>query len=139
MHERLGQRRVAQRAPCAVSNSFELVDGASQRLGRLGEHLALHVHDSQVDQAAADLLDVSDPFGELEAAYECVRRFVETPELAVGIADDPQRRGQSALIVVLLEDVTRLVAVRDGVLELPLQGLRTRELQEEACHDRRPA
>src|SRR5207249_6304731 len=47
VHERLGQRRVAQRAPCAVSNSFELVDGASQRLGRLGEHLARPVDASE--------------------------------------------------------------------------------------------
>src|ERR687897_1460566 len=98
----------------------------------------MHVDDPEVDQTAADLLDVSDPLRELEAVFEGVRPLVQASELSVRVPDDPHGRCQATLVSVLLEDLARLEAVGQRVFEAPLHRLRPRKLQEEQSDYGRP-
>ena len=92
--------RVAERASGAVADPLELGDRPLVARDRRRELAARELGESEVDQAAADLLDVPDALGELEPSLERLDRVVEPPERREDVPEESSGAAQCPQVAV---------------------------------------
>ena len=116
----------------SVADSLELRDRAAVELDGFVRRAASVLDETEVDQAAADLLRVADALGKLETATECRCGLVEPAGARVDVPDDAERGRQAAQVRFPLEHLDGGEAVSERIVELPLDRFGARELKEQS-------
>src|SRR5207248_6293212 len=122
---------VADRSTRSVADPLEPGDRAPIAPDPFVKRASLELHAAEVDQAAADLLDAADAFGDLQTAPQSSGCLVEPSELDVRVAGYPRGAREPAQIVVPLHQALRLERVLKRVLEAAGENLGVRQVDEE--------
>ena len=135
LEQLLGEVAVGDRAPRAVADALELRDRSPVELDRAADVAELELDHAEIEQAAADLLDVADALGDRQAAPQRRRGLVRPADRRVDVPLDPQRAGDSAEVLLAREDPLGVERVGERRAQAAVERLHPCESEQELAGD----